>query len=486
MKRFALLFCWLIGFYCSSQNLQLEFTYNKQLSLLRFVKTLRRPNGAFINEKTYLDSKYNNEASKKRITALEKLNLEARIAYEGFPETRMAGRGVYDLLIIAASESNDLKDFEKRINGILPQQEQSVLIETLNYFEPVYQELIWKPCEEKFLLKVNELKGRTVTQVRKNELQAAFAGGNQLNYLFGNIAAFYGAKWDRAVPFKVFLYPVSGKSGATSAQPYGNILVADLLTEEKDIPGFLGVVYHEMSHVLFSEQPVELQTKIDSLFLNNPSPYRNYAYHWFNECMATVCGNGWANENLTGKIDSAEWYNNAYINKFAKAVYPFAKTYLASSKKMDAVFIEQCITQFQKTFPDALQETDNLFTFFNMACDAEDPNPVFGGMYKFFQGRNCNSSFPIDEETISKVEKSVYTRIYFITHDNAETITALNKKIGGIKIPKEKRSFAYYFLSEAKNPYVIVSVNSSAESEKIFKTLFEKKTFLKSEKLIVF
>ncbi|RYF31747.1 MAG: hypothetical protein EOO38_31440 [Cytophagaceae bacterium] len=118
----------------------------------------------------------------------------------------------------------------------------------------------------------------------------------------------------------------------------------------------MGVILHEMCHVLYDEQPAEIQHEIQKWFDENPSSFAPAAYTFFDEAMATALGNGYAYKELKGQMDSTEWYNNPYINGFAKALYPVAEQYLNSGKPIDKAFIDAAIAIFEKTFPDSLTD----------------------------------------------------------------------------------------------------------------------------------
>ncbi|WP_254050305.1 hypothetical protein [Myroides sp. N17-2] len=76
-----------------------------------------------------------------------------------------------------------------------------------------------------------------------------------------------------------------------------------------------------MCHVLFNEQTPEFQQQIDQWFEENTYLYKQYAYNFFDEALATAIGNGWVHKNISGSLLTTDWYNNEYINEFAKELY---------------------------------------------------------------------------------------------------------------------------------------------------------------------
>ena len=85
----------------------------------------------------------------------------------------------------------------------------------------------------------------------------------KLNVLFEKFKSFYGSSWDKTIPFNLTVYPILGNRGQTTATPHANSLEMGILTQEDDNFTLLSVGMHEMCHVLYDEQSLQMQEMID-------------------------------------------------------------------------------------------------------------------------------------------------------------------------------------------------------------------------------
>lgn len=334
---------------------------------------------------------------------------------EEFPANRRQARSTYDLVDIALVNSNTISEFGQRIIGVLPNDEMQKLLDILTKAEVYYDEYIWNENELKITAQLKALEAYTA----------------QCSEAFQKIKAFYHSSWSENIPFVVALYPVPGREGSTSATPHANSLCIGVLSDETDHIGRLGVVLHEMCHVLYDEQPAAFQQTLDQYFEENQSPYKTFAYNFFDEGLATALGNGWGFKKLSGKIDESDWYNNEYINGFGKALFPLVEEYIAAGKSLDKAFVDRAIDLFAATFPKSLTDYAILFNRVSVFYDAESTAEISGirdQIGKYFQLTNSRMSAPIlDPYSIEILKNEATTQLIIVDKNHAATMKELKK-----------------------------------------------------------
>ncbi|MEM6770479.1 MAG: hypothetical protein AAF597_07860, partial [Bacteroidota bacterium] len=290
------------------------------------------------------------------------------------------------------------------------------LMECLREMAPLYDDFIWE--EE-----------RAATSAMEEKLGAYRA---RVKTLFQRIDNFYGTGWDLSIPFKVSLYPIPLRAGVTTAVPKGNALICSFLSKsDKSYEGLLGVIVHEMCHILFDEQSVKTQQQLDAWMLSSTSPYAKLAYNYLDEGLATALGNGWAFTQLHGKYDTTQWYNDPYIEGFARALYPMVTEYMDAGKSLDQSFVERAIELFGETFPEANKTPKTLLTEMHLYADLarpEDLQKVGGTFQKQLGTLSMWMSTPIrDEESMASFSKPGLTKTIVIGREAVENQEYLRK-----------------------------------------------------------
>jgi hypothetical protein len=353
---------------------------------------------------------------------------------------------------VAAISSATKQEFFSRIIGILPNDDYLKLKKVITGAELYYDAFIFTKQEAAIYKKVQELRGYV----------------RPLNTLFDQFRFFYGSSWDKSVPFNLSIYPIFGKRGQTSATPHANSLEMGFLLESKDAHDMLAVGMHEMCHVLFEEQPLTLQKRIDSAFTASKDPYAAFAYRYIDEALATALGNGYAYEYLSSQVDTGSWYSDRYINGYAKALYPPVREYLTAHKAMDRDFVSKAISIFKQTFPDALYDIDALM----MQSDAyfEDDaetiiDPISHLLHTTFRIYMSNTSIPIDGPvSIENIKHSEHTQVFIIYKNQEKNIKLLKTLFPGLKkLPKEA-NLLVSFLDEKNRPVIVILAESAAKA----------------------
>src|ERR1043165_7407788 len=366
----------------------LNFKISKPLCLLTFIEAASGDPHASSTLKQYVRDNVkgaDSTALSNMCKAFSSLGLETNYTLGQVPSQRVKPKNINNLIKIAAVQTDSLHSFYDRITGILPNEQMLLLKSILTRAEPIYDKIIWQQYG-------------TMLEVQLTSLRQY---GTETDSAFARLKKFYSSSWPDDMPFAIGVYPVPGVRGNTTATPHNNSIVLAVLTGEKDYDARIGVAMHEICHVLYEEQAAKTQWLIDSLFNMNTSLFAPYAYNYFDEALATACGNGWMYEILAGKTDTGSWYTDAYIDKYAHGLYSVVKDYLGQNRSMDAEFISTAVSVFEQQFPGAAYEYDNLFNrmhFYTDADNDEQYRSIMNMLNEHYKISSCNSSYPINDE----------------------------------------------------------------------------------------
>lgn len=391
-------------------------------------------------------------------------NLQLDYSYkrEEYPASRRQYRSTYDLIDIALVSAGTIAEFKNRAIGILPNASLQQLVELLQAAEPYYDRLIWNDNQQKL----------------NNQAKALEAYAGTSSGLFNAISHFYNSTWTADIPFIVALYPIPGARGGTSATPHANSLCVGVLTESTDHIGTMSVVLHEMCHVLYDEQTSAFQHRIAHWFDGNSSAYKQYAYNFFDEGLATALGNGWAYTNLNGKPDTTAWYNNVYIDGFGRALYPLVSDYINGKQQMDSLFVNKAIGLFAKTFPRAINDYAIALNNVNIYTDVGhggDTNDLLNSIGEYFHLTSTWLMTPIlDDGVLKAIAAKQQTQLIVITKNHAVELAALKKifpQLGPYLHQKPGSVFNLSFIDDKKRPVIILNGDNKADISGLLKQM---------------
>ncbi len=382
-----------------------------------------------------------------------------------FPEKRRQNRSTSDVIANALVHSDDFETFKDRITGILPISETEKLVDVLKEAEKIYDEIIWNESAPKISAQIKELEKYT----------------SQCASIFQRISRFYNSGWPSDVPFVVTLYPIPGASGNSTATPYGNSLCIGVLTGETDYIGRLGVVLHEMNHVLYDEQSAAFQHTLDSYFRQNTSPYSTFAYTFFDEALATALGNGWAYHQLSGETDPNDWYNHTIIDGFGKAIYPLVAEYLEQEKQIDQAFIDASIALFGTTFPSSITNYEivlnNLFFYINSEPYTEIKKQI-NLLGDHFQFSGLSTSSPImDPTALNYLESKEGTHLILIDEQQQATFRELKKHIPELRKVKLKSSSVVCFGNNNNQTIIVLYASKKEDVPHLYEFIKKQKNY---------
>jgi hypothetical protein len=310
------------------------------------------------------------------------------------------------------------------------------------------------------------LTGKT-TQKQLVELKKFSARAEDI---FNKLKIFYRSEWSDDMPFTISIYPAPGNKDNTTATPHSNSIVLAVMTGEKNNAMSVSKAIHEMCHVLYEEQSLAAQQKLDTAFSQNSSVYAKYACSYFDEALATACGNGWAYKILSGKTSAGSWYANDYIDGYAHAIYPMVEASIEKGKELDKAFADSAIFLFGKKFPGAIYNYGNLLNTVAIYTDARDHEQflsIIATVKKHFQIHRFYGAYPIsDPQSMNLVNQSGETQLFIVHANHTENYGTLKKQFPQLKNSSIGKEGVISFLDNKKRPVIIVNIKDVSSLDK--------------------
>ncbi|MBI3520815.1 MAG: hypothetical protein HY062_15870 [Bacteroidetes bacterium] len=436
-----------------SQSL-VHVKFSKPFAVIKFLQTAINSHGTSVTFKHQIDTSFLSKeaAFQDLVEDYQSLQLDYNYVKQQYPSNRKHTTSTWDLLCVAAISSDNNQELFDRIIGIYPNTDYLKLKDILTKAEPYYDRFIYNRYKLVIEDKVRELNGLSP----------------QLNTLFEKFKTFYGSSWDKSMPFNLTIYPIIGRHGQTTATPHANCLEMGILTQEEDVFGLLSIGMHEMSHVLFEEQPLLLQQQLDSTFTDSITPFTKFAYHYIDEALATALGNGYAYKELAGESDSSEWYNDIYINAYAKAIFPLVEEYVNNKQQIDKAFIIKAMVLFEQTFPKALYDFDPLLMtsdiYFedDVTKEIDDMEAVLHSAFRIY---SSNMSIPINDKlSLDNIKHSKETQIIIIHKNQAQILAKLKLIFKNLATVPLQKNMVISFLDKNKRAIIIVVAENKAKA----------------------
>lgn len=439
---------------------KIEIQANKTLALVQYVKEISSSRQSILKDH-FKKSKYDTNQVQRLLKEYKKLQLRESIEYQRYPETRRSKKDTDEIFTVMAANSENLEELKRNSISLFPLRTHQKLFSILETIEPIYEQIFWK-------------KNLSVIQQKIAELKA-YAQKHNLNKLYNAMTTFYNSSWESDLPLVISVIPYPEKTGFT-ATPQGNIIVSGLPLDMDYFEVYFGVILHEIAHILYAEQEKSFQFELEKWFLNSPSKYKTFAYNWINETLATAVGNGWVYENLQGELDPLDWYNNIYINTFAKAIYPMVKNYLERNKKIDKAFIEKSISVYEKVLADKTYAYDNLITYAEMMLNKESKDGsleggIMDGLFSNFRTRSygLHTPFPCGDKLDSYL-KNIKTQIVGVVENHKVELENLQATFPFLKMYEldVQRNFVLTHIKESGQVFILINVINENEFSKVF------------------
>lgn len=437
-----------------------RFRISRPLCLFNFLETAA---GEPSSSPTYRDSVRvqltDDTAFARLVRDFSSIQLYYPWSLPGYPKERNANRSSLQLLKIAAVQSSSTGEFLQRAVGIIPNTDWLALRSCMERAEPFYDRVV----------DTGLFRGLALQQAALEKLAP------QISAVFRKLKTFYGSTWGEDMPFTVALYPIPSSTGVTTATPHANSLVMGLMRRERDYVGRMSVGVHEICHVLYGEQPALLQNQLDTFFKTNPSLHSRFAAVFIDEALATAGGNGWTYKMLAGHEDTGSWYNNDYINRFAKALYPMTVRYIETGRTIDRAYVDSSVVLFEKTFPDAPYEFSNLLNSLHLYTDNDRPGDlqfVSGGLRRQFNVSSVWSAAPVtDPQSLQDIRSSSGTQLIVLHTRHRENFEVLKKEFPELKQMGKAKNEVFVFRDQQKRPVILLNLENREQLDAGLKML---------------
>ena len=425
-----------------AQQPKFDVKFSEPLAVFIFVQNLSAhyPDNPFKN--AFTASIYNQPEYKDLISQFDSLTLSYAYEFPTFPIGSKMPGFTDRLLKKNLIDCSSLEDFKFRSLGLIPNTDLLALTAILEEFTPVYRQLIYMPNKNNFDHQLKSLSDYIISK----DISAYFEMGLR----------FYGTTWDNSIPFEIVLYPLPNPEGFT-AEAFINNAVSAIPSDEKDFDGMLGIMLHEIFHMIYNEQPLKIKQDISRWFNANPSKCSNYAYWLMNEAFATVLGNGYVYGRLSGKVDIGVWYNQKYINLMAKKMYPLVTEYINKKRPIDQGFINSYIKIYEDNYSSWLNELGNLLTYRYVLTDDDRDFALI--RYNYPYTSYAEEDEPITGMTIGKMSHTAVTKLVIVSRAHKAELEMLKNTFAElVKWQYEPdKEFAYHVILEDKTQLIIIN-----------------------------
>jgi hypothetical protein len=367
----------------------------------------------------FSNSKYNTEAFKKQIADFEQLPIDYTYAFTQYPSPLKTGLMSRDMLERNLAISQTIADFRNKSLGLIPNEYLSVFSETLENFLPIYRELVFEP-------------NKTAFEVQKNNLQN-YIKNNQFSDFFQTGLTFYNTNWDKSIPFELNLLPSLDK-GNLGARAFINVAVCEAPLDLKDHVSFFSVAMHEIYHIVYDNQSLQMKENIQKWFNETKSPNSQYALLLMNEVLATALGNGYVIEQINKKADEGEWYANKYVSEMAKAIYPILKKYIEDKKPMDEAFVKAYVNTYDTQFPQWNNELSHLFAYRYIVADTPNDWTYFRRTFRKYSNNRMGA--PVSATEVEKTMAMPITKVVVISQNHEQKLNLLKDYFDVLKNKK--------------------------------------------------
>jgi len=422
-----------------AQEPKFEVKFSEPLAVFVFLQNLSTHVADNPFKMAFSRSKYNDAHFQQLIEKFDSLHLVYSYEFSDYPFGARMPLLTDRLLKKNLIDAGSLSDFAFRTLGILPNTDLQGLTEILSAFTPVYRELIYGPNKAVFERQLAEIGN----YVRTRDIGHYFEMG----------LTFYGSRWDNAIPFEICLYPLPDPHGFT-AEAFFNNAVSAIPTNLKDYDLILGIMMHEVFHMIYNEQPLALKDRIYRWFTSDTSKGSTYAYELMNEAFATVLGNGYVYASLHGSPDTTQWYHQDYIDAAAHKLYPMVKNYIEGKRTIDSDFVRNYIRLCD---PKWLSEMDNLLTYRFVISDSDRDFGEISANYPYASYSDFES--PIDRANMEKMFGTPVTKVVIVSGDREKKFALIKSVFPELAHTAfhADREFTYHVMLKDKTQLIVIN-----------------------------
>jgi len=394
----------------------------QMVGLLRFLYCISDTDRASNTMKQiYIDKRGNNEHDKIYIKKFKDIftELPQHISFYSGKKIDIEKMPVKskttNLLYYYGAASKDFKDFKFLISSVIPDKKLGELIEVMEYFLPVYNELYYEKSEEA----LKEL-------VEKRNDEKDF-----YNNILDNTLTFYSSSVP-ACEIKIILVPLyipaeerenyRKKHMSVEGQSLGNLQIVETLVPYSDkTENEWYVCVHETVHYYqnlssVNETLKEEMKRYDEIFGKTGSLY-------LDEATATIIQTYSASLSGQEPDYDKEWYNDKIIDGYAKEFYGDVTDYIKNNKVLDKNLVIKGVDIFKKKFPHAPFMKEIVWNEMNIMSDAfniMEIMPLFG-----IPGRSSSiyGNDPLNGKDILKNYERLCTQVFVLKENELDRLT---------------------------------------------------------------
>jgi len=421
-----------------------QVKFSEPLAVLNFLSNLSSnapPKNPF--KQLFNSSRFNQQKYQMLITEFDKLNIDYDYDFPEYPSGEQIGLSTASLLKKRLIDSQSMDEFKVSSMGIIPNESLFKLVQILAEFTPVYQEVIYLPNKEKFEQQLENFK----KLITSSEVSSYFNDGIK----------FYNSSWDNSVPFNFLFYPLPGSQGYR-ATAFSNDVESPLPTSFKDYNLLLSLMFHEIFHILYDDEPLALQKQIRQWRSANPSRSSHYAFTLLNESLATALGNGgYVYGKLNGKVNEGSWYGRKYISDMAKKIYPLVREYVENLRSIDQAFIDNFIKLFDDNFSEWLLDPEFVMSGRYVLSDNAEDFKIIDQRFRYRPSTEYLEG--ISATSIENLAKARTTRVIFVSKDNEKKLQLIRQGFDELKDwkPDARTDFTYSLLLEDRAYLILIN-----------------------------
>lgn len=394
-------------------------------------------------------SNYNTVELKSQIDEFQHLRIDYTYPFKQYPQPLKIGMMSRDILERNLVLSQSVADFKTRSLGIIPNGDLSKFSSIIETFLPIYHELVFLPNQTAF----EKQKENFLIYVNTHEFAKYFQIG----------LTFYNTEWNETIPFEINLLP-SLEEYNLNARAFLNIAICEASLQLKNLNTLFSVSIHEIDHIIYDNQSLSMKNDIQKWFDNTKSKNSQYALLLMNEVLATAIGNGYVTEQLNGKIEEYDWYENKYITAMAKEIYPVVKSYIENKKPMDEAFIKTYVNLYDTKFPQWNNELEHLFAYRYIVADTPNDWQYIRRTYRKYSNNRLGA--PISASEIEKAKEFPITKILVISENNQKTLNLIKTVFSELQhenFDADKEFIKVYDLQDKTKLFIINRHQSSLE-----------------------
>jgi len=335
LRLLANLSCLVPGGIAYGNGIPVEISTSRVQALQIFVESVAGyPHRSEELKAVFRGSRFNTAESEQVLGSFRALHkaLHGGTNGERFPHSDHEHLDVHQMLLVQGAYSRDLAELAVHSHGLLDVGEHVAYFRVLDYFDPIFEELVWRPNRP------------DLENARKAYLAAAQQWDLQRH--LHAAAVFYRADWPQGYAMRVVLYPLPHGTRVSTAEHLDVTAAVGVIVAEKDLATRYGVIFHELCHVLYDAQPLAIRAQFKSWFEHSAAQERDEGFQYVNEVMATALGNGWMYKEATGHLNPSSWYDDRIIDRTAHQMLPVIERYVTARRAVDEEFVRSYLATF--------------------------------------------------------------------------------------------------------------------------------------------